>query len=221
MSISQNINRLTNEVPEGVKVIAISKTVTPERILEAYHSGQRLFGENRVQELTEKAVILPKDIHWHMVGHLQTNKVKYIIPLVSLIHSIDSLKLLLVVNNEAMKYNKIQDCLFQVHIASEETKFGLSENELKAILSSGELFTLKNIRITGLMGMASFTDQESVIREEFRNLARIYKEVKSEFLPGEDYFCELSMGMSGDYRIAIEEGSTMIRVGTLIFGGRG
>jgi pyridoxal phosphate enzyme (YggS family) len=217
MNIRENITRLKKEIPDTVIIVAVSKTKSPLQILEAYNTGHRIFGENRVQELSEKAEILPKDIQWHMVGHLQTNKVKNIIPFVSLIHSIDSLKLLGVINNESLKINKIQDCLFQIHIAREETKFGLSEAELKSLLGSQEFVQLHNVRIAGLMGMATFTDNESVIREEFRNLVRIFKEVKNEFFSGKDYFKELSMGMSGDYRIAIEEGSTMIRVGTIIF----
>jgi pyridoxal phosphate enzyme (YggS family) len=220
MNIRENITRLKKEIPDTVIVVAVSKTKSPLQILEAYNTGHRIFGENRVQELSEKAEILPKDIQWHMVGHLQTNKVKNIIPFVSLIHSIDSLKLLGVINNESLKINKIQDCLFQIHIAREETKFGLSEAELKSLLGSQEFVQLHNVRIAGLMGMATFTDNESVIREEFRNLVRIFKEAKNEFFSGKDYFKELSIGMSGDYRIAIEEGSTMIRVGTIIFNGR-
>jgi pyridoxal phosphate enzyme (YggS family) len=220
MNIRENITRLKKEIPDTVIIVAVSKTKSPLQILEAYNTGHRIFGENRVQELSEKAEILPKDIQWHMVGHLQTNKVKNIIPFVSLIHSIDSLKLLGVINNESLKINKIQDCLFQIHIAREETKFGLSEAELKSLFSSQEFVQLHNIRIAGLMGMATFTNNESVIREEFRNLVRIFKEVKNEFFSGKDYFKELSIGMSGDYRIAIEEGSTMIRVGTIIFNER-
>jgi pyridoxal phosphate enzyme (YggS family) len=220
MNIRENITRLKKEIPDTVIIVAVSKTKSPLQILEAYNTGHRIFGENRVQELSEKAEILPKDIQWHMVGHLQTNKVKNIIPFVSLIHSIDSLKLLGVINNESLKINKIQDCLFQIHIAREETKFGLSESELKSLLGSQEFVQLHNVRIAGLMGMATFTDNESVIREEFRNLVRIFKEAKNEFFSGKGYFKELSMGMSGDYRIAIEEGSTMIRVGTIIFNGR-
>jgi pyridoxal phosphate enzyme (YggS family) len=221
MAICENIIQLKKEIPDNIKIVAISKTKSPSQILEAYGSGQRLFGENRVQELTEKAGILPEDIQWHMVGHLQTNKVKYIIPFVSLIHSIDSMKLLMAVNNESLKNNKIQDCLFQVHIATEETKFGLSETELREILSSQEFLHLHNVRMIGLMGMATFTDKENLVRNEFRNLFRIFRQTKNDFFSRQDYFCELSMGMSGDYKIAIEEGSTMIRIGTIIFGERG
>jgi len=220
MSVRENINRLRSEIPGNVKIIAISKTKSAAEILEVYNTGHRLFGENRVQELTGKAAILPGDIQWHMVGHLQTNKVKYIIPFVSLIHSVDSLKLLSVINNESLKINKIQDCLLQVFIAREETKFGFSEAELVATLESQEFAQLNNIRIAGLMGMATFTDDNSIVREEFRNLAGIFKNVKEDFFPDGDYFRELSMGMSGDYQIAVEEGSTIVRIGTLIFGER-
>ena len=221
MSIRENINRLRSEIPDSVKIIAISKTKSPAQILEVYNTGHRLFGENRVQELSEKANTLPEDIQWHMVGHLQTNKVKHLMPFISLIHSVDSLKLLVTINNESLKFNKIQDCLLQVYIAREETKFGLSESELELLLGSEEFAQLHNVRITGLMGMATFTEDESVIRKEFRNLAWIFKKIRKNFFPDQDYFRELSMGMSGDYRIAIEEGSTMIRIGTLIFGIRG
>lgn len=214
------MNLLRSEIPGNVKIIAVSKTKTIAQILEAYNTGHRLFGENRIQELSEKVGILPKDIQWHMVGHLQTNKVKNVIHFVNLIHSVDSLKLLGVINNESLKINKIQDCLLQVYIANEETKFGLSETELESILGSNEFGQFHNIRIAGLMGMATFTDNESVVREEFRNLARIFNNVKKEFFRDRDYFRELSMGMSGDYRIAIDEGSTMVRIGTLIFGDR-
>jgi len=220
MSIGENIIRLKKEIPANIKIIAISKTKSPEDILEAYNTGHRLFGENRIQELTTKAEILPKDIQWHMVGHLQSNKAKLIASFVNLIHSIDSLKLLIVVNNEALKNNRVQDCLFQVFIAREETKFGLSRAELRELLKSEEYQQLHNIRITGLMGMATFTDKEAIIRDEFMHLSEIFKEIKNDFFAKQGYFCELSMGMSGDYTIAIEEGSTMIRVGTIIFGER-
>lgn len=220
MSIGENIIRLQKEIPADIKIIAVSKTKSSKDILEVYNAGHRLFGENRVQELIVKAELLPKDIQWHMIGHLQTNKVKLIAPFVNLIHSIDGLKLLVTVNNEAFKNNRIQDCLFQICIASEETKFGLSYTALRELLASKEFQELHNIRITGLMGMATFTDQEDIIRNEFRNLSEIFKEVKNDFFPKQDYFCELSMGMSGDYAIAIEEGATMIRIGTIIFGER-
>lgn len=220
MGIKENIIAFKNSLPPDVKVVAVSKTKSAEEILEAYNTGHRIFGENRVQELMQKAEILPADIQWHMVGHLQTNKVKYVAPFVSMIHSVDSMKLLMTINKEAEKYDRVQDCLFQVHIAREETKFGLSEQELNDILSSSQFPDQKNIRICGLMGMATFTDNEKVIRDEFRYLAKIFKEVKDSYFRQQDYFCELSIGMSGDYLIAIEEGATMIRIGTIIFGER-
>jgi pyridoxal phosphate enzyme (YggS family) len=220
MGIKENIIAFKNSLPPDVKVVAVSKTKSADEILEAYNTGHRIFGENRVQELMQKAEILPADIQWHMVGHLQTNKVKYVIPFVSMIHSVDSMKLLMTINKEAEKYDRVQDCLFQVHIAREETKFGLSEQELNDILSSSQFPDQKNIRICGLMGMATFTDNEKVIRDEFRYLAKIFKEVKDSYFRQQDYFCELSIGMSGDYLIAIEEGATMIRIGTIIFGER-
>jgi len=220
MSITENINRIRSEIPGNIKIIAISKTKSPAQILEAYNTGHLMFGENRVQELTEKAGILPEDIQWHMVGHLQTNKVKQIIPFVRLIHSVDSLKLLGVINAESLKINKIQDCLLEVYIAREETKFGFNETELETILRSKEFAEFHNVRIVGLMGMATFIENETVIREEFRNLARIFKKTREEFFTNQDHFRELSIGMSGDYKIAIEEGSTMVRIGTLIFGER-
>lgn len=220
MGIKENIATFKKDLPPDVKVVAVSKTKTPEKILEAYNAGHRIFGENRVQELIQKAEILPADIHWHMVGHLQTNKVKYIAPFVSMIHSVDSMKLLMTINKEAKKHDRVQDCLFQLHIAREETKFGLSEQELKEILNSSYFPDQKNIRICGLMGMATLTDDEKMIRGEFRYLANIFQKVKENYFRQQDYFCELSMGMSGDYAIAIEEGASMIRIGTIIFGER-
>ncbi|KPK84321.1 MAG: alanine racemase [Bacteroides sp. SM23_62_1] len=220
MGIRENIIVFKEQLPSKVKVVAVSKTKSPEEILEAYHTGHRIFGENRVQELVQKAEILPPDIEWHMVGHLQTNKVKYIVPFVSLIHSVDSMKLLTTINKEAEKNGRIQDCLLQIHIAMEETKFGLSEQELKDILNSPQFAEQKNIRICGLMGMATFTDDEKVIRNEFKYLAKVFHQTKSHYFIQHNYFSVLSMGMSGDYSIAIEEGSTMIRIGTIIFGER-
>jgi pyridoxal phosphate enzyme (YggS family) len=220
MGIKENIIAFKKSLPPDVKLVAVSKTKSPAEILEAYETGHRMFGENRVQELVDKAGILPGDIQWHLVGHLQTNKVKYIAPFVCMIHSVDSMKLLMTVNKEAEKINRIQDCLFQIHIAREETKFGFSEQELKDLLNSSEFYDQKNVRICGLMGMATFTDNEKMIREEFQYLMKIFQEIKDHYFRQQDHFGELSMGMSGDYRIAIEEGSTMIRIGTIIFGGR-
>ncbi|QKG80499.1 YggS family pyridoxal phosphate-dependent enzyme [Tenuifilum thalassicum] len=220
MSIADKLNTIKSELPSHVKLIAVSKTHPVEAIMEAYNAGHRLFGENKVQELVSKYEQMPKDIEWHLIGHLQTNKVKYIAPFVSLIHSVDSLKLLKTINKEAAKNNRVIDCLLQVHIAQEETKFGLSTQELHDILKSPELDQLNNIRICGLMGMATFTDNIQQVRNEFRNLKNIFDEVKNANFQTESFFKEISMGMSGDYRIAIEEGSTMVRIGSNIFGHR-
>lgn len=220
MSIQSNLVNIKSSLPNDVKLVAISKTHPVETIMVAYNSGQRIFGENKVQEMVSKFELMPKDIEWHLVGHLQSNKVKYIAPFVSLIHSIDSLKLLAVINKEAAKENRIIDCLLQIYIASEETKFGLSVEELEAILNSSDFQSMKNIRIVGFMGMASFSDDLSLVRGEFRNLSAIFKQVKDKYFFDKPWFKELSMGMSSDYQIAIEEGSTLVRVGSSIFGNR-
>lgn len=220
MSIESNIQLVKSTIPSHVKLVAISKTHPVEVVMEAYNAGQRVFGENKVQEMVSKHELMPKDIEWHLVGHLQTNKVKYIAPFVSLIHSVDSLKLLSVINKEAEKKNRVIDCLLQMFIASEETKFGLSHEELEEILRSSEYQSLKNIRVVGLMGMASFSDDLNIVRSEFRNLLSIFKQVKANYFTDKFWFKELSMGMSSDYKIAIEEGSTMVRVGSSIFGRR-
>jgi pyridoxal phosphate enzyme, YggS family len=188
--------------------------------MEAYDGGYRIFGENKPQELTRKFEELPKDIVWHMIGHLQTNKVKYIAPFVSLIHAVDSLKLLKEINKQAQKNDRVIDCLMQFHIADEDTKFGLDLNDAERIINSEEYQNMQNVRIVGVMGMATYTDDEKQIRSEFGNLKSIYSELKSKFFPDEESFKEISMGMSGDYKLAIEEGSTMIRVGSTIFGAR-
>ena len=220
MSVAENIRSFLLSVPSNVKVVAVSKTKPMDFIMEVYNEGHRLFGENKIQELTVKSIELPKDIEWHMVGHLQSNKVKYISPFISLIHSVDSLKLLEVINKEGQKNNRIIDVLLQLYIADEDTKFGLNEQELTDLLSSAGFSSLENIRVKGLMGMATFSDDENKIRSEFRSLARIFKHTKESFFRNEDFFSELSMGMSADYRIAIEEGATIIRIGSLIFGER-
>jgi len=206
--------------PQGVKLVAVSKTKPVVAILDIYNSGQKIFGENRVMELVEKQALLPSDIEWHLIGHLQTNKVKYIAPFVQLIHSIDSLKLLKEVNKQALKNNRIIDCLLQMYIADEETKFGLNEQEVIALLASDVYNEMQNIRIVGLMGMATFTTDENQIRREFSELKSIFDRLKSQSFQMADSFKEISMGMSGDYKIAIEEGSTMVRIGSLIFGSR-
>lgn len=220
MSIQVNIQNVRSLISSGVKLVAISKTHPVEIIMEAYNAGQRVFGENKVQEMVSKYELMPKDIEWHLVGHLQTNKVKYIAPFVSLIHSVDSLKLLSVINKEAEKQGRVIDCLLQMYIASEETKFGLSVEELDDILKSTEYSAMKNVRVVGLMGMASFTDDMAVVKREFQGLSTTFKQVKTKYFNDKPWFKELSMGMSSDYKIAIEEGSTMVRVGSSIFGHR-
>ncbi len=220
MSIQENIRKLMAEIPGQVTIIAVSKRKPVEDIMQAYEAGHRIFGENRVQELIEKQALLPGDINWHMVGHLQTNKVKYIAGFVDMIHSVDSLKLALAIDREADKTGRVIPVLLQVHIADEESKFGFTEDELNSLLDSQELSVLRNIRIDGLMGMATYTEDLEKIRSEFRYLGEVFSRVKNAYFAGSDHFRQISMGMSGDYEIAIEEGSTMIRVGTVIFGAR-
>ncbi|HBF88787.1 MAG TPA: YggS family pyridoxal phosphate-dependent enzyme [Bacteroidales bacterium] len=219
-SIANNIKKYIENIPSSVKLVAVSKTQSTDKILQAYEVGQKVFGENKVQELIQKHEELPKDIQWHYIGHLQTNKVKYIAPFISLIHSVDSLKLLKEINNEAIKSNRTIDCLLQLYIANEETKFGLSEQEIEDILKSEPFKNLTNIRIIGLMGMATFTENGNQIKNEFSYLAKVFEKIKTTYFNDKNYFTELSMGMSGDYQIAIECGSTMIRIGTDIFGNR-
>ena len=220
MRIAENIALLRQEIPLHVKIIAVSKTMPAFIVREAYDAGQRIFGENKVQELTEKKPLLPPDVEWHMIGHLQTNKVKYIIPFVHLIHAVDSLKLLSVINHEAAKIGRKIDCLLQMRIAREETKFGMSFSDADSLLGSGEFKDFQFVRITGLMGMATFTDDRLQIKDEFLHLTSFFNELKSKRFSGDSSFRELSMGMSGDYRLALEAGSTMIRIGSLIFGER-
>ena len=218
--IKDNLIETLKTIPENVQLVAVSKTKPNEDIIEAYNEGQRVFGENKVQELTTKHEELPKDIQWHMIGHLQRNKVKYIAPFVSMIHAVDSLRLLKEVNKQAKKNERVINCLLQFHIAEESTKFGLDLSEAKELLSSDEIKAMENISICGIMGMATFIDDEDQVRREFRELKKIYTELKESFFNGNDSFKEISMGMSGDYRIAIEEGSTMVRIGSTIFGAR-
>ena len=220
MDIAKNIAEIKKKLPTGVRLVAVSKTKPNEDILKAYHSGHKIFGENKVQDLSRKYEELPKDIEWHFIGHLQSNKVKYLAPFVSLIHGVDSQKLLKVINKEAKKQGRIISCLLQFHIAQESTKFGLSLDEAREILNSETYKTFGNIKIVGVMGMATYTDNENQIREEFRMLNTIFKTLKDEYFKGTDDFSEISMGMSDDYLIAIEEGSTLIRVGSKIFGPR-
>jgi len=221
MSIADHIKNLKNEtVPIKVSLVAVSKTKTVEDIQQAYDAGQRLFGENMVQELVDKHEHLPTDIQWHLIGHLQTNKVKYIAPFISMIQSVDSIKLLQEINKHAEKNKRVIDCLLQIYIADEETKFGLAFDEAIELLRSDEFTTLKNIRIRGLMGIATNTDVEKQIKDEYYELKTFFDGVKQSFFRKEELFSVLSMGMSGDYKLAIEQGSNMIRVGSTIFGGR-
>lgn len=219
MNIKNNINQVKQMLPAGCELIVVTKTQPIEKLLEAYEAGHRAFGENKVQELAQKAHLLPSDTQWHLIGHLQSNKVKYIASFVHLIHSVDSLKLLREIDKQAKKANRIIPCLLQVHIASEETKFGFSPDEVNVLMASTELASLKNVDIKGLMGMATFTDNSNQVRNEFRSLKNLFNTLKNNKLPNCD-FTTLSMGMSGDYLIAIEEGSTMVRVGSAIFGAR-
>jgi len=217
MSVSQNLEKLASDIPSHVKIVAVSKTMPVETILEAYRAGQRLFGENKSQELISKQPYLPVDLQWHFIGHLQTNKVKYIAPYVEMIESVDSLKLLKEINKHAEKNQRVIKCLLQFHIATEETKFGLDLEEAEAILTSQEYAAMDNVIICGVMGMASFTDDEALIRREFLSLKATESHLKDKFFRDKPEFCETSMGMTGDYKIAIEEGSTIVRIGTGIF----
>lgn len=216
MSIIENINNIKCSLPNNVTLVAVSKTYQNSAILEAYQTGQRIFGENKVQELTDKYESLPKDIEWHMIGHLQSNKVKYIAPFVSLIHGVDSFKLLQEINKRAVQNSRVIDCLLQIHIAEEDTKFGFNEAEVIYLLASDEFKSLKNVKIVGLMGMATFTENEAQIKKEFTSLNELF----NKLLTFNFQLSTLSMGMSGDYQLAIDCGSTMVRVGSSIFGER-
>lgn len=221
MFIAQNLKIIRHNIPPQVTLVAVSKTKSVADIKEAYDAGHRDFGENKVQEMTSKQEELPTDIRWHMIGHLQSNKIKYMASYVYLIHGVDSLELLTEINKHAIKYNRIISCLLQVYIAQEETKFGLDFNEIEALLQSETFSKLQNIKVVGLMGMASFTENESQIKTEFHSLNLFFQKLKLSQPETTNLKLEtLSMGMSGDYRIAIEEGSTMIRVGSAIFGSR-
>ena len=221
MSIADNIISLKKETDTaGVILLAVSKTKPPEDIQEAYDAGQRVFGENQVQELADKYEQLPKDIEWHLIGHLQSNKVKYIAPFISMIQSVDSLKLLQEINKHALKHERVIDCLLQIYIADEETKFGLGFDEVIELLRSDEFAELKNIRICGLMGIATNTDNEKQIGDEYYELHTFFDGIKLSFFRKEESFDTLSMGMSSDYKIAMEKGSTMVRLGSTIFGSR-
>lgn len=216
MSIKDNLYTIKKTIPESVTLVAVSKTKPNSDLIEAYEAGQRIFGENKVQEMTQKWEDLPKDIQWQMIGHVQRNKVKYMAEYVDLVHGVDSFKLLKEINKQAQKYNRVIPCLLQIHIAKEDTKFGLDEKELFDILQSTSFTSLQNITITGLMGMATFTDNQAQVRGEFQFLKNLFDKAQ-KILPSIQI---LSMGMSGDYQIAIEEGSTMVRIGSSIFGSR-
>jgi pyridoxal phosphate enzyme (YggS family) len=219
MSIRENLIKIKATLPSHVTLVAVSKTKPVSDLMQAYEAGQRVFGENKIQEMTEKWQQMPKDIQWHMIGHIQSNKVKYMAPYVSLIHGVDSLKLLEEINKQAQKNNRIIDCLLQLHIAEEETKFGLNEEELSELLQSEIFENLKNIKIVGLMGMATFTENQTQIKKEFNHLKTIFDNNQQPTTHNR-HLTILSMGMSGDYQLAIECGSTMVRIGSSIFGGR-
>jgi len=220
MDIAKNLEKIKSDLPEGVKLIAVSKTKPNDAILEAYQTGHRMFGENKAQELIRKHEELPEDIEWHFIGHLQSNKAKYIAPFVSMIHSIDSFKILKIVNKEARKNDRVIPCLLQFHIAEEESKYGLTEAGAREILESEAYKNMQNISIAGVMGMATFTDDSEKVRSEFRRLKSIFNELKNKYFADNPEFKEISMGMSDDYPLAVEEGSTIVRVGSKIFGAR-
>ena len=219
-NITLNLKSVKDDLKEGVRLVAISKFHPAESIQEAYDAGQRIFGESHVQELMAKQQVLPADIEWHFIGHLQTNKVKYIAPFICLIHAVDTPKLLREIDKQGLKNERVLHCLLELHIATEETKYGFNHDELLAFLESGKWKTLANVSIDGLMCMATNTDDENQIRREFKQAKQIFDEVKERFFADQQSFCELSMGMSHDYPIAMEEGSTLIRVGSKIFGDR-
>lgn len=218
--ITVNISRVKQQLPSSVKLVAVSKTYTADNILEAYNTGHRSFGENRVQELVGKRELLPPDIEWHLIGHLQSNKAKFIIPFIGLIQSVDSYKLLKIVDSEAAAIGRIVDCLLQIHIATEETKYGFTLAEIERMADSAEFRSLKNVRICGVMGMATFTSDREQVRKEFRFLADCFNRLKNNYFMGNSSFKEISAGMSDDYEIALEEGSTIVRIGSRIFGPR-
>ena len=218
--IGANLDKIRKELPKHVVLVAVSKTKPLEDIKEAFDAGQRIFGENKVQEMAAKWEVLPKEIEWHFIGHLQRNKVKYLAPFVSLIHGVESLRLLKEINKQALKSNRIIDVLLQFYIADEDTKFGLSEEEANDLLSSEEFKLLKNIQVRGVMGMATFTKDQEKIKGEFHKLKKIQNSLKANHFSNNDLFNVVSMGMSGDYSTAIDEGSTMIRIGSSIFGAR-
>ncbi len=218
--LTDHYRQVLQTIPAGVKLVAVSKFKPASQIEELYHAGHRFFGENRAPELAEKQVLLPPDIEWHFIGHLQTNKVKLIAPFVSLIQSVDSINLLQEINKQAIKNNRVIDCLLQFHIATEESKFGFALDEVNQFLNSNVMADLNAIRLCGVMGMATFTDDLTLVRSEFKALRSYFDALKKGYFAMDSHFCEVSMGMSGDYRIAIDEGSTLVRIGSNIFGTR-
>lgn len=220
MSVAEQITRLQKKLPEGVNLLAISKYQPIEAIQEAYDAGQRMFGENHIQEMAAKAAALPKDIQWHFTGHVQTNKIKYMAPFVNLIHAVDSFRLLREIDKHAAKHERRIDCLLQIHIAQEDTKYGLSVDECRHLLSEEPWRELQHVRITGLMAMGSNTDDMEQVRNEFKQIKNLFDELKEKYFPDEPSFCQISEGMTDDYPIAIEEGSNIVRIGSMIFGER-
>ena len=218
--IAENLHKVLSTIQPGIRLVAVSKFHPVNALQEAYDAGQRVFGESHVQELVEKQQLLPKDIEWHFIGHLQTNKVKYMASFISLIHAVDTMKLLKEIDKQAERNNRIIDCLLQIHIAKEETKFGFTPDELRTMLQEGEWKQFSHVRICGLMCIASNTDDVKQIADEFEFVHTFFQEIKKDFFPTEESFKELSMGMSGDYKIAQQHGSTMVRIGTMIFGER-
>lgn len=214
------IQEILSLIPASVRLVAVSKTRTPDEIIEVYNEGIKDFGENKVQELSTKQPLLPSDIRWHQIGHLQTNKVKYIAPFVHLIHSVDSIKLLKEINTQALKNDRVIDCLLQIYIAKEETKFGLSDQEAIELIEDFNNSEMKNVRLVGVMGIATYTENEKTVRKEFKSLKQTFDQMKDLYFKNDEAFREISMGMTSDYRIAVEEGSTIVRIGTAIFGTR-
>ena len=220
MSVASEIVRFTDELPANVRLVAVSKFHPVERLMEAYSAGQRIFGESRVQELVQKAQEMPADVQWHFIGHLQTNKVRALLPHVSLIHSVDSERLLDCIDKEAERIGRTVDVLLQIHVAQEEAKFGFTLQEITQLANSGKLTAMSHVRVVGVMAMATNTDDDAEIRREFAEAHHVFYTLKDGCFFGDEHFCELSMGMSDDYRLAIAEGSTMVRIGTTIFGAR-
>ena len=220
MSVASEIVRFTDELPANVRLVAVSKFHPVEKLMEAYRAGQRIFGERRVQELVQKAQAMPADVQWHFIGHLQTNKVRALLPHVSLIHSVDSERLLDCIDKEAARIGRTVDVLLQIHVAREEAKFGFTLDEITQLANSGKLTAMSHVRVVGVMAMATNTDNDAEIRSEFAEAHHVFYKLKDGCFFGDEHFCELSMGMSDDYRLAIAEGSTMVRIGTTIFGAR-